>query len=327
EIIDPASSDNSQTYFYSNEYGNNLPALEIEFATDTDNYPTANPGGPYTGSAGTEVILNGSASYDLNGYITNYTWDFGEGNYSYGKIVTHTYTNKGTYTITLMVTDDTNAKNSEITTIIIQDTYSIEISSAKLKLYYYQNEDGDTAGHTLNLYRITSDWNKENVTWNTRPNYNGTIIASAVVPSTVGTWIEWDVTNDVQSFINGQTTNYGWEIIDPASSDNSQTYFYSNEYGNNLPALEIEFATDTSKQTFYPIADVYIAENHPTYILNNETFVRIRGLAGWHFNGLFQFDITSIVPGTSDHVEKTPGFEVLFILFASVLLLIWKRRK
>ncbi|MCX6666539.1 MAG: DNRLRE domain-containing protein, partial [Euryarchaeota archaeon] len=170
------------------------------------------------------------------------------------------------------------------------------VSSAKLKLYYYSSEDGSTAGHTLNLYRITSNWNKENVTWNTRPSYNGTIIASAVVPSTVGTWIEWDVTNDVQSFINDQTVNYGWEIIDPASSDNSQTYFYSNEYGSDRPYLEIEFATatDTTKQTIYPTADAYIAENHPTYILNNETFVRIRGLAGWHFNGLFQFNITSI---------------------------------
>ncbi len=55
---------------------------------------------------------------DDDGYIVNYTWDFGDGNTSYGKNVTHVYTKKGTYTVTLVVEDndgDITIKKEKIT--------------------------------------------------------------------------------------------------------------------------------------------------------------------------------------------------------------------
>jgi hypothetical protein len=52
------------------------------------------------------TTFDGSASYDPDGNITNWTWDFDDGNFGYGEIVEHHYANPGTYTATLTVTDD-----------------------------------------------------------------------------------------------------------------------------------------------------------------------------------------------------------------------------
>ena len=46
------------------------------------------------------------ASYDGDGLIKNYTWDFGDGNISYEQNPKHTYSNYGLYTVTLTIMDD-----------------------------------------------------------------------------------------------------------------------------------------------------------------------------------------------------------------------------
>jgi len=52
-----------------------------------------------------DVTFNASASSSPNGPIVNYDWDFGDGATAGGVIVTHTYTEKGVYAVTLEVRD------------------------------------------------------------------------------------------------------------------------------------------------------------------------------------------------------------------------------
>lgn len=57
-----------------------------------------------------------SISFDYDGYIVNWTWDFGDGNYGYGEITSHMYGN-GSYTVILLTRDDDGATNFSIKTI------------------------------------------------------------------------------------------------------------------------------------------------------------------------------------------------------------------
>jgi PKD repeat protein len=52
-----------------------------------------------------DVTFNASASSSPNGAIVTYDWDFGDGATADGVIVTHTYTEKGVYAVTLEVRD------------------------------------------------------------------------------------------------------------------------------------------------------------------------------------------------------------------------------
>lgn len=55
---------------------------------------------------GTAVIFTASGSYDLQGEITSYHWEFGDGNTGTGATAQHTYIQGGYYVVTLTVTDE-----------------------------------------------------------------------------------------------------------------------------------------------------------------------------------------------------------------------------
>ena len=56
-------------------------------------------------------LLNASESYDTDGEIKYYTWDFGDDQYKYGKTIEYNYTKVGTYTVKLTVEDDQGYQN------------------------------------------------------------------------------------------------------------------------------------------------------------------------------------------------------------------------
>jgi PKD repeat protein len=67
------------------------------------------------------VKLNGSASKDPDGKITNYVWNFDDDNSSAsGKIVSHKFTAQGTYTVTLTVTDDKGATGTDTAIVTVR---------------------------------------------------------------------------------------------------------------------------------------------------------------------------------------------------------------
>jgi RHS repeat-associated protein len=86
--------------------------------------PTARPGGPYhfgETSANQGIwtaSLDGSASSDDSG-ITDYRWDFGQGKTGTGATPQTTYTARGTYPVTLTVTDASGQTHIAATTVDI----------------------------------------------------------------------------------------------------------------------------------------------------------------------------------------------------------------
>jgi len=81
--------------------------------------PTADAGGPYSGYDGNAVTFDGSGSWDSDGTIVSYEWDFGDGNTGTGVDPSHTYATTGTWAVTLTVTDDDGDTDSAGTTVTI----------------------------------------------------------------------------------------------------------------------------------------------------------------------------------------------------------------
>jgi parallel beta-helix repeat protein len=71
------------------------------------------------------ITFNASSSYDPDGTIGNYEWEFGDGANGTGEIVTYSYSAAGTYNVTLTVTDDDGATNKETEKIevVLNATY------------------------------------------------------------------------------------------------------------------------------------------------------------------------------------------------------------
>lgn len=61
---------------------------------------------PPTATAGTPVAFNASASFDPDGVIVSYAWDFGDTANGTGVVASHAYAAPGTYAVTLTVVDN-----------------------------------------------------------------------------------------------------------------------------------------------------------------------------------------------------------------------------
>ena len=119
---------------------------------------------------------------------------------------------------------------------------NININYAKLNLFYYDWKDHNPKGRVLTAYKILEPWDELTVTWDTKPNILSVLSASAVVPDNTNNWISWDVTDDVIEFSKGRKTNYGWQLMDEKDWNSVNvpfTNFYSKEYGDLIPYLEI----------------------------------------------------------------------------------------
>jgi PKD repeat protein len=80
-----------------------------------DQPPVADASGPYSGVVGVGILFDGGGSTD-DGTIASYEWDFGDGFTGSGPNPTHAYAGAGAYTVTLVVTDDNGASDSDQTT-------------------------------------------------------------------------------------------------------------------------------------------------------------------------------------------------------------------
>lgn len=81
--------------------------------------PVANANGPYSNQVNQPVSFSSTGSQDSDGTISEYLWDFGDGNSSTAPNPEHSYTNPGQYTASLTVTDNLGATHSNSATVTI----------------------------------------------------------------------------------------------------------------------------------------------------------------------------------------------------------------
>ena len=97
----------------------NINTTWVNDSATTHIQPIANftytPANPTTADI---ITFNGTYSYDTDGSVVGYSWDFGDGsNTTSGSTVTHLYAANGTYTVTLTATDNdryTGVMNQQI---------------------------------------------------------------------------------------------------------------------------------------------------------------------------------------------------------------------
>ena len=99
--------------FFNLEYGSlNIDKTDINWVDyNQENYSNWVPVARINISTQDQTKFDGSESFDHEGTIESYAWDFGDGTTATGVTTTHTYDTPGIYLVTLTVTD--NASNTD----------------------------------------------------------------------------------------------------------------------------------------------------------------------------------------------------------------------
>lgn len=80
--------------------------------------PVAVSSQPKMSATGETINFSATKSYDPDGEIVRYSWDFGDGNTSEGAEVNHQYSNPGTFEVKLVISDNSNVLNSVDSTFV-----------------------------------------------------------------------------------------------------------------------------------------------------------------------------------------------------------------
>ncbi|MCZ6795315.1 MAG: PKD domain-containing protein [Planctomycetota bacterium] len=91
---------------------------------------------PASGEAPLEVLLDATRSYDLDGSIVRYGWDFDDGATDAGAVVSHTFQTAGVYAVRLEVEDDEGAVDSSTRLI------SVDVDPGGNQIAGDTNQDG-----------------------------------------------------------------------------------------------------------------------------------------------------------------------------------------
>lgn len=103
-----------------------------------------------SGDAPLEVVFDGSGSSTTNASISEYAWDFGDGNADSGAQVSHTYTADGVYTAWLTVTDsESNVASNSVE--IVAGKYPYDIGTVATITF-------DQATDELTNTGLITDW-------------------------------------------------------------------------------------------------------------------------------------------------------------------------
>ena len=95
---------------------------------------------PTAGEAPLTVNFDGSGSYDPDGRVVSYKWSFGDGSGGDGVSTSHTFSNPGTYTVVLTVTDDKGATGKDTISINVAIAFDFDISISPTSWMARQND-------------------------------------------------------------------------------------------------------------------------------------------------------------------------------------------
>ncbi len=143
-LDDPSQNNpNLSRYFASKEYSNTAkdPYLEVVYE---DTPPSASFAySPTYPVANDTVVFDASGSYDPDGYITSYMWDFGDGNVTTvtSPAIEHEYLLYGNYTVTLTVTDNHGLMGAQTQIVEVVDPAILRVSI--LEGTYVKQSTGD----------------------------------------------------------------------------------------------------------------------------------------------------------------------------------------
>jgi parallel beta-helix repeat protein len=183
----------------------------IPGGSNKDIYPLMTPyGPPYADFTyiidKRNVTFNASRSYDYDGVIVLYEWDFGDDTYGTGSPIIHTYSNDGTYDVTLTVTDNDGKIDSAIKTIIVDSTPPEIIDNTPSVAYTGDSftfnatiTDNVEVGGAVAAFHYKAggdDYNQD--LYNTYGDYwEGTIIIKDTLDIIVYSIMAWDTANNL----------------------------------------------------------------------------------------------------------------------------------
>ncbi len=223
-ILTVTDNDNlSSTYTYT---------FFVEAPPSLENPTAFFTASPISGDAPLFVSFNASGSSDSDGTIVSYIWDYGDGSNGTGQMSSHTYTNPGTYTAELIVTDNDGLNDTYSVTITVEEPIVLEAPNAfftasptsgdgPLFVSFNANSSSDSDG-TIVSY-----------SWDYGDGSNGTGMTSSHTYTTAGTYTAELTVTDNDGLSDTHTVSI--TVSEPPAPETPNAFFTASPTSGDGP--------------------------------------------------------------------------------------------
>ena len=237
---------------------------------------------------GIELQFYGHESWDEDGNIVNYTWDFGDGFFNYTENPTHIFSENGEYNVTLTVRDNNDLEDTYIlnifvnklpianviisnTTIMLGESITFDASNSydldgEIDFYYWNFDDGQTSNEIVKEHtysdsgifnvslKLIDNLNDINTTYyiveviNALPNANFTFSPDG------GNTQELYQFTDASTDSDGTVDEWSWNFGDGNESDNANpthSFSFPGEYTISLTVIDDQGGENTYTKLLY----------------------------------------------------------------------------
>jgi PKD repeat protein len=236
------------------------PALSVTVsqAESGEIPPVADVNVPSNASADQIIVFNASGSYDIDGVIASYQWDFGDGTTGSGVSPEHVYENPGEYTVTLVITDNNGNTYSKTMTVDIASETKEEQSEGQqevlllhfgiifvglivfiigvLAVFFIDNVKSFFSGYGIHQFLHRAISRNEYEVGEIESNIEKTKISANVYQGTVISQSKLANETDFKRSSVERMSNYYDEI---------QKNHIENDYGNKLDSEESTFSDNS----------------------------------------------------------------------------------
>jgi len=177
-------------------------------------------------SLGTVIEFSAGSSSDEDGNIASYSWDFGDGIVESGETLSHEYTETGSYTVTLRVTD--NDSDSARDTLNITVTPA-EVDPNDAPVASFTASDSDVEKNIIISFDASnssdSDGTIASYFWDFGDENTATGVSTTHSYSSTGTYtVTLTVTDDQGDFDSETLSITVTEPVTPSNSDPSASF-------------------------------------------------------------------------------------------------------
>ena len=250
---------------------------------------------------GETLQFYGNESWDEDGQIVNYTWDFGDGKYNYTENPVHIFAENGEYNVTLTVRDNNGLEDTYILNIFVNKPpiASVSISNMVIMLgesitfdatdsydldgdidfYYWNFDDGRTSNQMVKEHTYTEsgifnvslklidNLNDISTTYytieviNSLPN-----VVFTITPDSGNTLTEFEFT-DSSTDSDGEIEEWLWNFGDGNSSnERNPTHYFSFPGYYNITLLLTDDQNGMNESTIM----IYVENSPPNPDINIE---------------------------------------------------------
>jgi PKD repeat protein len=220
--------------------------------------PVADVNVPNNASANQIIVFNASGSYDIDGVIVSYQWDFGDETTGSGVSPEHVYENPGKYTVNLVITDNNgNTYSKTMTVTIVSETKEkqseeqqevlmlhfgiifvglIVVIIGVLAVFFIDNIKSFFSGYDIHQFLHRAISRNEYEVGEIESNIEKTKISANVYQGTVISQSKLANETELKRSLVARMSNYYDEI---------QKNHIENDYGNKLDSEESTFSDNS----------------------------------------------------------------------------------